>query len=323
MPRLRRHYKRRHHRAARALQRFARRRVVKRTSTRKLALINRRMFKKADDRLECKYLYQGWNNIRVPPARAPVANGTMSTYQTWSTQLLTGIQPLRPQGQVAGAVSMSQIVSANQREGKDVYISGIHVKLQFEFPASTPTALLPPWCDCHCVIVRERQNSSHDPPPSNSQVAPPSTASIKVPTTFSVFDTTHDTAANPQQGNLMWKNMQSGQNYIVAAHKKVRLAGFPVGESASGTPPTPILVRPLPYINSAKFMDFHYHPKCKVEFNSPTLDLTNNPPAIYEMVAQKNNVYCIFWSVTPVPPTGFTYTSPLCSGNTVTRFTDS
>lgn len=327
MPYKKRHKRRKPGRLRRAFR--GKRRVVKHTSTRKLALINRRMVKKSDDRIECKYLYNGWNSLRVPPARAPVANGTMSTYANWSTQLLTGIMPLTAQGKITptggNTYPLNKILTANQREGKDVYISGVHVKAQFFFPDSLPTShLLPPYVDCHMAIVRERQNNSHNPPPSTTGIAPGPTATIKVPTTVSVFDTANDTAANPEQGNLLWKNMQSGQNYIVAAHKKVRLAGFPVltGTAASDE------ALPLPYVNSAKFVDFHYHPKCKVEFNSPTIlapgtSLQNAPPAVYEMVAQKNNIYLIFWSVTPVPPSGSVYTSPLCSGNCVTRFTDS
>lgn len=328
MPYLRRGRRRR---AARRIQRFFRhhrgkRRVVKRTSTRKLALINRRMNKLQNDRLECKYHYQGWNQLRVPPARAPVANGTMSTYQGWSTQLLTGIPPVSALAASAAALTdgARQILSANRREGKDVYISGIHAKLWFDFPLPTAnTQKFPPWCDCHCAIVRERQNNSHNPAPNNAGTLPDNTATVKVPTTVDVFNTDADTAANPQQGALMWKNMQSGKNYIVAAHKKIRLSGFPL--AAAGAAPQPR--QTAPYTNSAKFMDFHYHPKCKVEFNSPARSVAATAatecPDIYRLVGQKNNVYLIFWSVTPVAPPGYTYLPAICAGNTVTRFTDS
>lgn len=325
------HRKHRRARAARRIQRAFRRRgrrIVKRTSTRKLALINRRMNLKASDRLECKYIYQGWNQLRVPPAHAPVANGTMTGYQTWSTQLLTGIQPISAKVQLVAAnvqptVSRAGILSANFREGKDVYITGIHCKLWFDFPLPTSTTQrYPPWCDCHAVIVREKQNQSHNPPPSNQGISPDNTATIKVPTTVDVFNTDPVDATNPQQGGLMWKNMQSGKNYVVAAHKKVRITGFPLATEA----PTPGIYGQ--YANSAKYMDFHYHPKCKTEFNSPTqlpaaATATTSPPVIYSMVAQKNNCYLLFWSVTPVAPAGVVYLPAVCSGNTVTRFTDS
>lgn len=315
-------------RAARSIQRSWRgkRRVVKRTSTRKLALINRRMQKKANDRVECKYIYQGWNKLRVPPSRAPIANGTMSTYQVWSTQLLTDILPLRAVGGLPTAATpvSAKILSANQREGKDVYISGIHVKLMFEFAApASATTVYPPWADCHAIIVRERQNTTHNPAPGPGadDTLPDNTATIKVPTTVSVFNTDPDTATQYQQGNLLWKNMQSGHNYVIAAHKKVRLSSFPAATDAA----TP--VQSL-YVNSAKYMDFHYHPKCKVEYNTPLPDAAGTTaatqcPRVYRVIGQKNNVYCIFWSVMPTAPTGLLYTLPVCSGNTVCRFTDS
>jgi len=284
---------------------------LKRTSAKKLAIRNAKAISKMEADEETKWVdLTGTLNIAGAPADCLPFTETATANSVFP---LTLIEPR--QANMLGAGQAATVNTSNYRDGARVYLSGVYVKAQFFWPQirDTTTARYPPFANISWAVVRELKNNAAVDPYTPALYPKPLDV-WQVPGQFSQTLTAWTQAEAPL-GSLLFKNMNNGHNFKILRKGSFCLAaptmcqqgpaavttGAPAGAvmSSYGTNPNQ-LNQALPHQfsnNSCKTITLKMHPKIKVRYRQlPELVTDNSQVTNEQLVPLENGLYFMYWS---------------------------
>ncbi len=284
-------------------------RPLKRTSAKKLAIRNAKAISKMEADEETKWVD---NTATVNIAGAPADCLPFTETVTGnSVYPLTLIEPRQQREQPAGSAPRT-INTSNYRDGARVYLSGVYIKAQFFWPQirDTTTARYPPFANISWAVVRELKNNAAVDPYTPALYPKPLDV-WQVPSQFSQTLTAWTQAEAPL-GSLLFKNMNNGHNFKVLRKGQFCLAAPTMTQQgpASTLPATAVmssygsnpvqLTQTLPHQfsnNSCKTISIKMHPKLKCRYRQlPETPSEQLPVTNEQLVPLENGLYFMYWS---------------------------
>lgn len=283
---------------------------LKRTSAKKLAIRNAKAISKMEADEETKWVdLTGTQNIAGAPADCLPFTETATANSVFP---LTLIEPRQANMLTTGAVTVN---TSNYRDGARVYLSGVYIKAQFFWPQirDTTTARYPPFANISWAVVRELKNNAAVDPYTPALYPKPLDV-WQVPGQFSQTLTQWNQAQAPL-GSLLFKNMNNGHNFKVLrkgsfclAAPTMTIQGPREGYSAPTTAATLSsfgsnpnqLTQTLPHQfsnNSCKTIAVKMHPKIRVRYRQlPELAAGQTNVTNEQLVPLENGLYFMYWS---------------------------
>ena len=282
-----------------------RKKPLKKTSAKKLAIRNAKAISKMEADEETKWVDNtGTVNIAGAPADCLPFTETATANSVYP---LTLIEPRQSNGAGSNTINTS-----NYRDGARVYLSGVYVKAQFFWPQirDTTTARYPPFANISWAVVRELKNNAAVDPYTPALYPKPLDV-WQVPGQFSQTLTAWNQQEAPL-GSLLFKNMNNGHNFKVLRKGSFCLAAPTMAQqgpaatlpatavmSSYGSNPTQ-LAQTLPHQfsnNSCKTITLKMHPKVKVRFRQLPETIGEQTAVTNEqLVPLENGLYFMYWS---------------------------